>query len=407
MNAQHAVLTEKPAALISAQSRISSVDLLRGIVMVIMALDHTRDFLHLGAMGYNPTDMATTNPALFFTRWITHFCAPTFVFLAGTSIYMSAQRKSKKELTIFLVTRGLWLILLELVVVRFCLLFNFYYDVIPLQVIWAIGASMVCMALLHHFSYRVTLIIGMALIFGHNLTDAVPLKPGETFFETWAILRQTGFFPISSTHNLLVFYPLLPWLGIMILGYCLGKLYTNHFNPLKRQQILFFLGLSAVGLFIALRLINIYGDPSPWTSQKNALFTVMSFLNTTKYPVSLLYTLMTIGPVLILLAWMETTNTNLLKPLIVFGRVPLFYYIFHFLLIHSGGLLLFMNKTGRSFSEIDFHFNRSFGGITPEAGYSLFWVYVAWIAVVVLLYPVCKWYDHYKATHRHWWLSYM
>lgn len=392
-------LTEKP--------RISSIDIMRGIVMVIMALDHARDFFHIGAFAYNPTDMSTTTPPLFFTRWITHYCAPTFVFLAGTSIYLNAQRKSKNDLSIFLLTRGLWLIALEIVVIRFALFFNFYYDVIFLQVIWVIGASMICMAMFIHFSDRIVLILGLIIIFCHNLTDLTPLPNDNPLFAPWAILRQTGFIPLPQGKTLIVMYPLLPWLGIMMVGYCLGKFYAKKFDTERRQKLLLQLGLTAIFIFVILRFINVYGDPAPWSSQKNALYTVMSFLNTTKYPVSLLYTLMTLGPVLVILSWMERVNVSALKPFAVFGRVPMFYYILHFFLIHLISLCLFMNKTGRSLDEIDFHFNKSFGGITPEGGYSLFWTYVGWVVVVIFLYPLCKWYNQYKSTQKHWWLSYI
>lgn len=396
-----------PAEVLTGKPRISSIDLMRGIVMVIMALDHARDFFHLGGFAYNPTDLNTTTPVLFFTRWITHYCAPTFVFLAGTSIFISAQRKPKKDLSIFLLTRGLWLIVLEVVVIRFSFFFNFYYDVTIFQVIWVIGASMVCMAALIHLPYKAVLATGLLIVFGHNLTDAIQLTAGDPLFPVWAMLRQTGFFNVAEGKSFLVVYPLLPWLGIMLLGYCLGLLYTPQFDARRRQRLLLSLGLTAVGLFVVLRLINSYGDPAPWSVQKNSLFTVMSFLNTTKYPVSLLYTLMTLGPVLMILSWMERTDTSILKPFLVFGRVPLFYYVVHFYIIHAIALVLFMQKSGLSFSELDFHFNKSFGGITADAGYSLFWAYVGWLSVVILLYPPCKWYNRYKSTHSHWWLGYL
>jgi uncharacterized membrane protein len=396
-----------PTDLSTTKTRVSSIDIMRGIVMVIMALDHARDFLHLGAVAYNPTDMATTTPALFFTRWITHFCAPTFVFLAGTSIYINAQRKPKKDLTYFLISRGLWLILLELVVVRFGLFFNVYYDIIVLQVIWVIGASMIIMALLIHVPYYVVMTLGLIILFGHNLADTMQLKQGDTFFPVWAVLRQSGFVTLSSDHAILAFYPLLPWAGIMMLGYCLGRLYQNDFDPAQRQKLLFRIGCTCIVLFILIRFTNVYGDPSVWSVQKNNLFTIMSFLNTTKYPPSLLYALMTLGPVLVLLSVMDKMNLKILQPFAIFGRVPLFFYILHFYLIHTTALLLFMNKTGTPMSDIDFHFNKSFGGITPEAGYSLFWVYISWMAVILFLFPVCKWYNKYKSTHTDWWLSYL
>jgi uncharacterized membrane protein len=392
-------LAEKP--------RISSIDMMRGIVMVIMALDHARDFFHLGGFSYNAADMATTTPALFFTRWITHFCAPTFVMLAGTSIYLSTQRKTKKDLSIFLITRGVWLIVLEIVVLRFSFFFNFYYDVTILQTIWVIGASMICMALLIHLSYHALLAIGVTLILAHNIADYFVLAPGDDLFPLWAVLRQSGVFQLTGENAIIVLYPLLPWLGIMILGYCLGKVYSNHFRPEQRQSLLFGIGLTAIVLFVVLRALNIYGDPAPWSAQKNWTFTVMSFLNTTKYPVSLLYTLMTLGPVLIILSRMEKMNVSSVNPFIIFGRVPLFYYVVHFYILHGVALLLHLNKSGKSLSDIDLHFNSSFGGITPDAGYSLGWAYVAWITVVIFLYPFCRWYNRYKSTHHSWWLSYL
>ena len=406
MTSSTVVLSQPPGILVERQ-RISSIDLVRGVVMVIMALDHVRDFYHFGAFSYNPTDMTTTTPALFFTRWVTHFCAPTFVFLAGTSIFLGTRRKSKKELSRFLLSRGLWLIFIEVVVVRFAFFFNFYYDLTILQVIWAIGVSMICMAGLIHFSPKIVLAIGLIIVFGHNITDAWQLQPTDSGYVIWALLRQTGFIQVSQHVAVLAFYPILPWLGIMILGFCMGQLYARGFDPVRRRKLLFQLGGVATALFIILRLINVYGDPAPWIDQKNALYTFMSFLNTTKYPVSLQYALMTLGPVLMLLSWLEKKEAPRLKPLIVFGRVPLFYFVIHFFLIHFTALLFFMNKTGTSFNGLDFHISKGFGGLTGENGYSLFWVYVAWVAIVVALYPLCRWYDKYKSTHANWWLSYL
>lgn len=397
-----------PTELATDKARISSIDLVRGIVMVIMALDHARDYFHLGAFNYNPTDLTTTYPALFFTRWITHYCAPAFVFLAGTSIYISSRKKSKQALSMFLLSRGLWLIVLEVVVIRFSFLFNFYYDVTFLQVIWVIGAAMICMAALIHLPYIAILVTGGILLLGHNATDAIQLNPNQSGFVLWAFLHQSGFIQIVEGVNIFVVYPLIPWLAIMMLGYCIGLIYEKGFDNERRLQILTRLGTGAILLFITLRFANVYGDPAPWTEQHSMMYTIMSFLNTTKYPPSLLYSLMTLGPVMLLLAMFEKYNVgSALRPFLVFGRVPLFYYILHFFLIHAISLFLFMNKTGKSLSEIDFHFNQSFGGITAEGGYSLGWAYVGWMTVVLLLYPLCKWYNQYKSTHSHWWLSYL
>jgi uncharacterized membrane protein len=391
------VLVEKP--------RLSSIDMVRGIIMVIMALDHVRDFFHQGALTSNPTDLATTTPAIFFTRWITHFCAPTFVMLAGLSIYLSASRKPKKDLTYFLISRGLWLILLEVVVVRFGFTFNMYFDITFFEVIWVIGASMVCMAGLIHLKDNVVLIIGLLITFGHNATDGIQLQNDHPLFALWVLLRQTGFLG-TPENGVIVIYPLLPWLGIMMLGYSLGRLYTSY-SAERRRAILVKLGIGAIILFVTLRLINVYGDPAPWSTQPTSLFTFISFLNCTKYPVSLLYTLMTLGPILLLLAFLDNKLFSPVNPFVVFGRVPLFYFILHFYIIHSASLLFFMQKTNRSLSEIDFHFSKGFGGITPEGGYSLSLAYLAWISLVILLYPICRWYNRYKSTHDYKWLSYL
>lgn len=393
------VLVEKP--------RISSIDIMRGLVMVIMALDHIRDYFHVDAFNFDPTDMTQTNPALFFTRWITHFCAPTFVFLSGTAARISLERKTKKDLSIFLLTRGLWLIVLELTVVRFGLVFNLYYDFTLFQVIWVIGASMVVLAALIHLPERAILILGLLIIFGHNAFDSIRLQPGDQGFAVWVFLRQSGAFEVLPGRIFIIPYALLPWLGIMLTGYGLGALYAKSFDPSVRKKLLFRTGLIAVSLFIVLRFMNIYGDPAPWSPQKNLLFTLMSFLNCTKYPVSLLFTLMTLGPTLIILSVLEEIKTNTLKPFVVFGRVPLFYFILHFYFVHFLALVLLMITTGTRFSEIDFHFSKGFGGIPPNTGVSLPWVYAVWISVVVFLYPVCKKYNQYKSTHKDWWLSYV
>lgn len=395
------VLTQKP--------RIASIDILRGIVMVIMALDHTRDFFHTEGFRGNPTDLETTTPILFFTRWITHYCAPTFVLLSGVAIRISTEKKSTKELSIFLLTRGFWLILLEVVVMRFAFFFNFYYDVTFFQVIWAIGASMVVLAGLVFLPARAVFGIGLILVFCHNIFDYFQLAPNDPGYAIWATLRQQGFIPFDKDHALIVAYPLLPWLGIMAVGYGIGEWFTKSFNPAKRFDLLLYSGAGAILLFIILRSFNVYGDPAPWSVQKDFTFTILSFLNVTKYPVSLLYTLITVGPVLIILALMEMRQEPFSQsnPFVIFGRVPMFYYILHFYLIHITALASMMIMKNISYAELDFHFNKGFGGVIPGSGFELHWVYLIWILIVVSLYPLCKWYNRYKSKHTHWWLSYL
>lgn len=387
-------------------ARISSIDIVRGFVMVIMALDHTRDFFHADANVFSPTDLTQTNPVLFFTRWITHFCAPTFVLLAGVAIRISMQRKTPKELAIFLLTRGLWLVILELTVIRFSFFFNLTYDFTVLQVIWVIGWSMVVLAAFVFLPDLLVLTLGLLIIAGHNALDLIQIKADEQGFVIWAILHQTGVFPIGEGKVVGAFYAFIPWLGIMMTGFGLGRWFTSAYTSEQRKKFLMLTGLVAIALFIVLRWINIYGDPTPWSGQKDMLFTVMSFLNCQKYPPSLLYTLMTLGPVMLLLAWLEGKEIRFTMPLIIFGRVPLFYYVLHFYLIHASSLVLYIVTSGTPFSAVKFGANDGFGGIPFGYGYSLPWVYVAWVSVLLVLYPLCTVYNRYKSTHKQAWLSY-
>lgn len=399
VKAAEGILTQKP--------RIESIDIMRGLVMVIMALDHARDFYHADAALFDPTDLSKTTPFLFFTRFITHFCAPTFVLLAGTSVRIRQQRRSKREMSSFLLTRGLWLILLEITLIRFGLFFQWYYDVTLFQVIWAIGICMVLLAAIIQLPFKIILALGIVITGGHNVLDAINLKPGDPFAVLWMFTHQAGLMPLATGHAALVPYPFLPWLGIMLLGYCLGEWYTSKFNSSQRRRLLRRTGLFALLLFLVLRSFNLYGDPAPWSEQKDLLYTLLSFINVTKYPVSLLYTLLTLGPVLILLAWLESVKKPLLVPFLVVGRVPLFYYIPHFYLLHAGALALYVIRTGSGFSSVDFHFSAGLGGIPPGSGYPLIAAYIAWLAVVIILYPLCKKYNAYKSTHKDWWLSYL
>jgi uncharacterized membrane protein len=400
------VLIEKSDVLIQ-KPRIASIDVMRGLVMVIMALDHARDFFHADAFLYDPTDLTQTTPFLFLTRFITHFCAPTFVLLAGTSAFLGQQRKPKKQLSYFLLSRGLWLVLLELTVIRFSMVFQLHYDVSIFQVIWAIGFCMILLAVVIHLPFKAILSLGLLITFGHDLLHAITLESGDPFFIVWTFVHQANFIELMPGKSAFVPYPFLPWFGIMVLGYCLGHWYQKGFHGRVRKKLLFRTGALAIGLFVALRYFNLYGDPAPWTQQKDLVFTLLSFINVTKYPVSLQYTLLTLGPVLIILSLFEKGRAQVLQPFVVIGRVPLFYYILHFYLLHLAALILFMIRSGQGLGEIDFHFNAGFGGLPRGDGYPLGAAYIAWIAVVLILYPVCKWYNNYKSTHNQWWLSYL
>ncbi len=400
--------------------RIDSIDLLRGIVMVVMMLDHTRDFVHNAIIQFDPVDPRVTNPALFFTRWITHFCAPTFVFLAGTSIYLQFVRgKSKGELSRFLVTRGLWLIFLEFTVVRLGAFLNFDLKFLGvMQVIWVIGLSMILMAGLIHLPLWAIASFGLALIFLHNTFDGIPVQPWwgppnpvpGLGTKLWMILHVQSAFPIYGFPSpiVMVMYPLIPWVGVMAVGYAFGKLYRHH--PVVRKKLLLIIGTIATTLFIVIRAINFYGDPNPWSQQSRGfIYTFLSFLNVTKYPPSLLFLLMTLGPAILALVFFESSDSRepvgVRKFFITFGRVPLFFYLLQWPTAHLISLALhfaFGKPTDWLFmSPLDWNH------LSPGLGFNLAVVYACWIAGVLLLYPLCRWFARVKQRRRDWWLSYL
>jgi uncharacterized membrane protein len=399
--------------------RIDSVDLLRGIVMVAMMLDHTRDFVHNALFQFDPTDPTRTNVALFFTRWITHFCAPVFVFLAGTGSYLQFLRgKSKGDLSKFLVTRGLWLIVLEVTLVRFGVFFNWDIRFLGfLQVIWVIGVSMIILAALIHLPLKVVAAFGLAMIVFHNLLDSFvvqswrgPESPvPSTLQKQWILLHQPfeafpvlWFFPSPVVF---VVYPLIPWIGVMAAGYAFGALYK--FDAQRRRRLLLIIGGVVTGLFIVLRAIDLYGDPNKWSQQKNVVYTMLSFLNTTKYPPSLLFLLMTLGPSLLALVYFESRSSygRIGQFFVTFGRVPLFFYLLQWYTAHIISILLHL-AFGKSIGWL-FKSPLDFSSPPPDMGFNLVTVYVAWIIGVLLLYPLCKWFAGVKQRRRDWWLSYL
>ncbi|WP_128545633.1 DUF1624 domain-containing protein [Larkinella soli] len=385
-------------------TRIQSIDVLRGLVMVIMALDHTRDFLHVNGFFYNATDLNTTYPVLFLTRWITHFCAPIFVFLAGTSAFLMGRKLNQRELSLFLLTRGLWFMLLEVTLVNFIFWFDVTMSTIFLQVIWATGFSMVVLSGLIFLPKRAVLAVGLLILAGHNALDGVSFAKGTFMEMVWSMLHQTNFIPLSTGQTVVTLYPVLAWVGILALGYCFGELYGNRFRAEERRRLLRIIGLGAIGAFILIRAVNIYGDPAPWSVQKTSLFTVFSFINTTKYPPSLLYSLMTLGPGILVLSLLEGKRGAGLDFLTVFGRVPFFYYVLHFAIIHflAVGVLL---MDGIAWSEINFR-NGS-GGVMRDHGLTLSLVYIVWILLIAALYPLCRWYGRFKSRRSSQLWSYL
>ena len=328
--------------------RLDAIDLLRGIVMVLMALDHTRDFFSNTVTLFDPTDLTKTNTALFLTRWVTHFCAPVFFFLAGTGAFLSTLRgKTQRDLARFLLTRGLWLVVLELTVIR-CLgwQFNFDYHWMFGLVIWTLGWSMVALAGLIFLPPRALAIFSLAMIFGHNLLDKIRLESLGALSGTWKILHVPGSLePLPGVH-FDILYPLIPWIGVMAAGYVFGHLLLRE--PRERQELLLRLGAALTLSFVLLRATNVYGDASAWAVQKNWWFTIFSFLNCTKYPPSLLYLLMTLGPALLVLAWLDKTSGKWRQPFLIIGRIPLFYYLLHIPLIHLTAVLFSWIRYGHT-----------------------------------------------------------
>lgn len=389
-------MPETPAP---ARPRLESVDVVRGLIMIIMALDHTRDYF--GTPGANPTDLATASAALFLTRLVTHICAPVFFLLTGTGAYLSLRRKSVAEVSRFLVTRGFWLIFLEAVVVRsLAYQFNVDFRVTLLLVLWALGWAMITLALLIRLPLRAILAFGLLLIVGHNLLDGV--RPASVL---WTILHVPGFV-VQGPHTVFAAYPLIPWIGVTAVGFVLGALY--EWDAARRRTFLLRLGLGLIAGFVALRALNVYGDPSPWSTQPTATFTLLSFLNTTKYPPSLLFLLMTLGPAMLLLRAMDAGTPRALGPALVFGRVPLFYFVLHFALIH----LLAVVACYLQYGAIHWMFESPDLGnypftAPPGWGYSLPMVYLVWAGVVLAMYPLCRWFAALKQRRRDAWLSYL
>jgi uncharacterized membrane protein len=381
-----------------------------------MLLDHTRDFVSADATRFDPTDLAQTSPVLFFTRWITHYCAPVFVFLAGTGAYLQLARgKSKSDLSKFLITRGLWLIFLEFTLVRLGFTFNLDYGFLGMmQVIWVIGVSMIILAGLIHLPLRVIAVLGIAVILLHNLLDPIQIAgwrgPGTAvpgfLGKIWIILHQPSLLPPFGFPGPIVFvnYNVIPWFAVMACGYAFGALYS--IDAVRRRRILLILGGAMTALFVLIRAINIYGDPRAWTVQKNAIFTIMSFLNTTKYPPSLLYLLMTLGPAIIGLALLERQNRGWIgRALVTFGRVPLFFYLLQWYTAHGIAVLLGLlagQTVAWQFASIPERFEPP-----PGVGFNLWIVYLSWIIGLLVLYPLCKWFASVKRRRSDWWLSYL
>ena len=384
--------------------RIQSIDLLKGLVMVIMALDHVRDYFHYSAFFFDATDPEQTTWPIFITRFITHFCAPAFSFLAGTSAFMIGKRKLPAELSSFLFKRGLWLVFVEIIIINFGWKFDINFTHIGLQTIWSLGISMIVLAGLIYLPKKIILALSIVIIFGHNLLDNIHFEGSYL----WSILHEYKQFEFIEGHKVLFAYSLLPWIAVMSLGYCFGSLYDSSFEVKKRKRILNNLGIGSLVLFLILIAINKYGNPVQWTNYGITSKTIMSIFDINKYPPSLLYLLITLGGTFLFLANAEKLKGKVVDFFCVFGRVPFFYYILHIYLIHLIAVF------AAEFTGFGWQVMVSMPTFATRLealkgyGFNLITVYVVWIIVILLLYPLCKKFDNYKQSHKEkWWLSYL
>jgi uncharacterized membrane protein len=387
------------------RSRIESIDFMRGLVIVIMAIDHIRDLLHTTSLTQDPLDLATTTPALFMTRWVTHLCAPVFVFLAGTSAYLSlSARNDRKSAARFLRERGLLLMVLELTVIGFGIWFDIYFRTLLLQVIFAIGAGFFILSFLLKLPARTLGFIGLGIIVFHNLTPLVSVGKDSFTGFLWSLLLDRGFFKLGETHGLMVGYPVIPWLGILLAGYGFGVVFTREES--YRRRTLWKTGLAALSLFVILRSVNIYGDRKPWSVQDSFLHSVFSFIDVTKYPPSLLYASLMLSLMFFILYLADGKQNRLTRFFITYGRVPMFFYILHWYLIHIS-MFVMLYLQGVAWNDLTFGIFE-FGRPASGVGLELPGLYLYWAGLILGMFPLCRWYDRYKSRRPDIkWLKYL
>lgn len=385
--------------------RIESIDILRGLVMIIMILDHTRKFMY--SANAMPTDLSEASIPLFFTRWITHFCAPVFVFLSGTGAFLYGTKSSPEQLTRFLWTRGLWLVIADLTIIVYAWTFDITFSKLVLGVVWAIGISMICLSVLIKLPQRLVLIFCLAMVLFHNALDLINLNGTSLTDALWYLLHQKAPFPVSPHLTILFEYPLIPWIGFMALGYLFGNFYRKDFDPAVRRKWLWRLGISCIVLFIAFRGLRVYLRGFDEGVPHDFVYAILSMINTKKYPPSVFFLLMTMGPSFIFLALIETVKNRFTDILVVFGRVPFFFYVLHLYIVHGLSLLLFPHAVQTLGEEASRTIDSAGGGLNG-LDTSLPFTWLLWILITFAMYPLCKWYGGYKARHRDkWWLSYV
>jgi uncharacterized membrane protein len=385
--------------------RIHAIDITRGIVMIIMALDHVRDLMHVNSILQSPTNLATTTPFLFFTRWITYLCAPIFVFLAGSSAFLSLKRKNDIAATKkHLFKRGLSLMILEFTLVNFGLYFDPGFHTLLFEVIASTGLGLIILSLLLHFPVKRIGFIGIGIICLHNLAPLVPFSENALLKTILMPFFSPAAFPLFAGKIFIIGYPPIPWLGILLLGFAVGHFF--EIPEYRRNQLFKKMGMIAIVSFIMIRFINIYGDSAQWASQQTSVLTILSFLNITKYPPSLLFCLATLGIMFFIIAYSENINSRIKQIISVYGKVPLFYFLVHFYFVHMITIfILFMQ--GFHWEQLEFStgtFGRPKGIVS---GLPLWGIYIVWILVVALLYQPCVWFGKYKSEKKYWWLSYL
>jgi uncharacterized membrane protein len=379
--------------------RLPGIDHLRGVVIILMALDHVRDFFDADALRFSPTDLTHTYPALFLTRFVTHYCAPTFALLAGISAFLHGTRLAgRAPLAGFLLMRGLWLILLDAFVIS--PVWTLQFGRIGLGTLWAIGCGMIALSALIALPARAVLAIGALILATHDLLDNIHASAFAGYGPFWCLLHEPG--PLPFGVNGRVYYPALPWIGVVAVGYGLGPLFLA--DARRREWILSLIGVAALALFVILRGSNLYGDPHPWSPQPTPTMTALSFLNVSKYPPSLLYALVTLGPAVMLLPVLERLGGALGRVLAVFGQTPLFFYVLHLYAALGAAMAL---ELARGFSLGQVAAFAASRAPLESFGVGLLGVYVAWIAIVAALYPLCRWFARFKRRRRDWWITYL
>jgi uncharacterized membrane protein len=409
MTYKHSQNSLPAQAIAGVASRIDSIDFLRGAVMIIMAIDHVRDYFHVSSFLHDPTNASTTTVGLFMTRWITHICAPTFVLLAGTSAYIMEKKQSKKDVSMFLLKRGLWLILIQITIIRFGWNFDPFFHYNSLSIISLIGICMIGLSGMIHLPFKAIFAIAVVVIAGHNLFDGLSFEEGTVASVLWSFLHIARTYDLGRGYSFTIVYPIIAWIGVISLGYCFGRLYGHDYSVERRKKVLLTIGAACLLVFVILRYLNFYGDPTPWAGQGTAIDTFISFLNVQKYPPSFLFLCGTLGMSILMLGFIEGRSLDRVKWITLFGSVALFYYVVHIYVIHILAMVAAV-ATGHPWQLLIYDVSPTVANPQLFAGYgfSLVVVYMVWILVVAILYPCCVYWKNFKTRNKaKWWVSYV